>query len=302
VRQHAKYVRLAGNAPPLSEHDVAAMPTQVSPAAERWYFRHTAPVRITHWINVVCFTLLLMSGLQIFNAHPALYVGDRSDFDRPIMAIRAHQSERGIVGETVIASHAFATTGVLGASREDGQISPRAFPSWITLPSSQDLATGRRWHFFFAWLLVLNALVYFVWGIASRHFGRDLLPSRVALGHFGREILEHLRLRFPRGEAAKRYNVLQQLAYLLVVFVLFPLMVLTGLTMSPGIDSAVPQLLTLFGGRQTARLVHFITASGLAIFVVVHLVMVLVSGVWNNLRSMITGWYDIGNPGTTDDL
>jgi thiosulfate reductase cytochrome b subunit len=102
------------------------------------------------------------------------------------------------------------------------------------------------------------------------------------------------------SHAAKRYNVLQQLAYLLVVFVLVPLMILTGLTMSPGIDSAVPQLLALFGGRQTARLIHFVTASSLVLFVIAHFVMVLISGVWNNLRSMITGWYDLGNPRTTD--
>jgi thiosulfate reductase cytochrome b subunit len=279
---------------------MAAMPTPDLPVAERWYRRHAVPLRVTHWINVVCFTLLLMSGLQIFNAHPALYVGERSDFDHPTMSIRAHLSENGLVGETVILGHSFDTTGVLGVSSEDGQVSPRAFPNWVTIPSFQDLATGRRWHFFFAWLLVLNALGYLVWGIASRHFRRDLLPSRLEIGHIGREALEHLRLRFPRGAAAKRYNVLQQLAYLLVVFVLFPLMILTGLTMSPGIDSAVPQLLTLFGGRQTARLIHFAAASGLVLFVIVNLMMVLVSGVRNNLRSMITGWYDLGNPRTTD--
>jgi len=175
----------------------------------------------------------------------------------------ARQTESGLVGETTILGHSFDTTGVLGLSNEGGQISQRAFPSWITIPSYLDLATGRRWHFFFAWLLVLDGVIYFAWGCASRHFGRDLLPTRAELGHIGREILEHLRLRFPRGEAARRYNVLQQLAYLMVVFVLFPLMILTGLTMSPGIDSAVPQLLTLFGGRQTARLIHFVAASGL---------------------------------------
>jgi len=270
------------------------------PVAKRWYRRHAGLVRVTHWINVVCFTLLLMSGLQIFNAHPALYVGESSDFDHPTMSIFARQSGRGIVGETVILGHSFDTTGVLGGSREDGQISQRAFPSWVTIPSYRDLATGRRWHFFFAWLLVLNGLVYLAWGFASRHFGRDLVPSRAELSHIGGEILEHLRLHFPRGEAARRYNVLQQLAYLLVVFVLFPLMILTGLAMSPGIDSAVPQLLTLFGGRQTARLIHFVAASGLVLFVIVHLVLVLVSGVWNNLRSMLTGWYDLGNRRTTD--
>jgi thiosulfate reductase cytochrome b subunit len=284
---------------------MAAMPTHDLaphdlPVAKRWYRRHAAPVRVTHWINVICFTLLLMSGLQIFNAHPALYVGEGSDFDHPAMSIQAHLSANGLVGQTMILGHSFDTTGVLGVSNEGGQVSRRAFPSWVTVPSFQDLATGRRWHFFFAWLLVLNALGYLVWGIASWHFVRDLLPSREELGHVGKEFLEHLRLRFPRGDAAKRYNVLQQLAYLLVVFVLFPLMILTGLTMSPGIDSAVPQLLTLFGGRQTARLIHFVTASSLVLFVIVHFVMVLISGVWNNLRSMITGWYDLGNPRTTD--
>jgi thiosulfate reductase cytochrome b subunit len=281
----------------MPTHD---LPTHDFPVAKRWYRRHAAPVRVTHWINVICFTLLLMSGLQIFNAHPALYVGERSDFDHPAMSIQAHLSANGLVGETMILGHSFDTTGVLGVSNEGGQVSRRAFPSWVTVPSFQDLATGRRWHFFFAWLLVLNALGYLVWGIASWHFVRDLLPSREELGHVGKEFLEHLRLRFPRGDAAKRYNVLQQLAYLLVVFVLVPLMILTGLTMSPGIDSAVPQLLALFGGRQTARLIHFVTASSLVLFVIAHFVMVLISGVWNNLRSMITGWYDLGNPRTTD--
>ena len=279
---------------------MTVVPPPDLPAAERWYRRHSALLRVTHWINAVCFTLLLMSGLQIFDAHPALYVGDISDFDHPTVSVVARQTESGLVGETTILGHSFDTTGVLGLSNEDGQISQRAFPSWITIPSYLDLATGRRWHFFFAWLLVLNGLVYFAWGCASRHFDKVLLPSGAQLRHIGGEILEHLRLRFPRGEAAKRYNVLQQLAYLSVVFVLFPLMILTGLTMSPGIDSAAPQLLTLFGGRQTARLIHFLAASGLVLFVVVHLVMVVLSGVWNNLRSMVTGWYDLGNPRATD--
>ena len=270
------------------------------PALERWQRRHAGLLRVTHWINVVCFSLLLLSGLQIFNAHPALYVGNRSDFDHPTVSIAARQTENGLVGETTILGHSFDTTGVLGLSDEDGQIAQRAFPSWITIPSYLDLATGRRWHFFFAWLLVLNGLAYFAWGCVSRHFDRELLPTWRELGHVGREILEHLRLRFPRGEAAKRYNVLQQLAYLAVVFVLFPLMILTGFTMSPGIDSAAPQLLTLFGGRQTARLIHFLAASGLVLFVIVHLVMVVLSGVWNNLLSMITGWYDLGKPRMSD--
>jgi thiosulfate reductase cytochrome b subunit len=264
------------------------------PVEPRWFRRHSGLVRVTHWVNALCFILLLMSGLQIFNAHPALYIGAQSDFEHPTISISARRADHGIKGETMLFGHAFDTTGVLGVSTTDGQLTPRAFPSWSTIPSYQDLATGRRWHFFFAWLLVLNGLAYFIFGFASRHFRRDLLPSPAELRHIGADIIEHLRLRFPRGEAAKRYNVLQQLAYLAVVLVLFPLVVLTGLTMSPGIDTAVPQLLFVFGGRQTARLIHFLAASGLVIFVIVHLAMVLVSGVWNNIRSMITGWYDLG--------
>jgi thiosulfate reductase cytochrome b subunit len=279
---------------------MATVFTSDPPIAERWYRRHGRLLRVTHWINVVCFSLLLLSGLQIFDAHPALYVGNASDFNHPTLSIAARQTENGLVGETTILGHSFDTTGVLGLSNEDGQISQRAFPRWITLPSYLDLATGRRWHFFFAWLLVFNGLTYLTWGCASRHFDKVLLPTWRDLGHIGREILEHLRLRFPRGEAAKRYNVLQQLAYIAVVFVLFPLMILTGLTMSPGVDSAAPQLLTLFDGRQTARLIHFLAASGLVLFVIVHLVMVVLSGAWNNVRSMITGWYDLGVPRKSD--
>jgi len=270
------------------------------PAAERWFRRHAGLVRATHWINVLCFTLLLMSGLQIFNAHPALYIGQQSDFANPTFAISARRAESGPVGETRFLGRSFDTTGLLGLSREDGQWASRAFPSWATIPSYQDLATGRRWHFFFAWLLVLNGLVYLAFGLARGHFRNDLWPRLAELRHIGAEILDHLRLRFARGEEAKRYNVLQQLAYLGVVFVLLPLMVLTGLAMSPGIDSAVPQLLTLLGGRQTARLLHFVAASGLVAFVVVHLVMVVLSGTWNNLRSMLTGWYDLGRARKND--
>jgi thiosulfate reductase cytochrome b subunit len=262
-------------------------------AERRWFHRHAGLVRVTHWVNALCFIFLLMSGLQIFNAHPALYIGAQSDFDHPTVSITARRAEHGIKGETMLFGHVFDTTGVLGASTMDGQMTPRAFPSWSTIPSYQDLATGRRWHFFFAWLLVLNGLAYFIFGFASRHFRRDLLPSLAELRHIGADIIDHLRLRFPRGEAGKRYNVLQRLAYLTVVFVLFPLVVLTGLTMSPGMDTALPQLLAVFGGRQTARLIHFLAASGLVLFVIVHLAMVLVSGLWNNIRSMVTGWYDL---------
>jgi thiosulfate reductase cytochrome b subunit len=161
------------------------------------------------------------------------------------------------------------------------------------VPSYQSLAEGRRWHFFFAWLFAINGLIYLVYGFVARHFQRDLAPTRFDLRNFGRSILDHLKLRHARGEEAKRYNVLQKLTYLIVVFVLLPLMLLTGLTMSPGVDSAAPFLLEIFGGRQSARTIHFIVASLIVLFVLVHVIEVLLSGVFNELRSMITGWFAV---------
>lgn len=255
--------------------------------------RHSIAVRVTHWINAVCLLVLLMSGLQIFNAHPALYWGQASAFAHPLLALTATDSaEAGTRGVTRIFGHAFDTTGFLGASAgPGGLVWARGFPSWLTIPSYQDLSTGRRWHFFFAWLLVLNGAAYLLYSLASGHLRRDLLPSRLQLRKVGQTVREHFLLRFPRGDEARHYNVLQKLTYMAVAFVVLPLIVLTGLTMSPGMDAAFPELLTLFGGRQSARTIHFLAASGLVLFVVVHVAMVLLSGAWNNLRSMITGTY-----------
>jgi thiosulfate reductase cytochrome b subunit len=259
----------------------------------RVIYRHAIAVRLTHWVNVLCLTLLLMSGLQIFNAHPALYWGDKSDFEHPLLAMTAADAPDGTaIGVTTILGRPIATTGLLGLSfNSTGRAVERGFPAWATIPSYQDLAAGRLWHFFFAWLFVLNGAFYLVYALASRHVWRDLLPSRRDLGHIGRSIWDHLRLRFPKGKEAEHYNVLQKLTYLVVIFVLLPLIVLAGLAMSPQIDAAFPIVLDVFGGRQAARTVHFIAAWTLVAFVLVHLIMVLVSGVWNNLRSMITGRY-----------
>jgi thiosulfate reductase cytochrome b subunit len=258
-------------------------------------YRHALLVRITHWVNVVCLLVLLLSGLQIFNAHSTLYFGSKSDPDRAVLSMRAVRRDDGAyVGLTTIGSTTFDTTGVLGLSRDpDGKLQSRGFPDWITLPTYRDLATGRRWHFFFAWLFVLNGLAYLVYAIVSGHVRRDLSPSGGELRHIGHSAWEHIRFRFPRGEEAKHYNVLQKLAYLAVIFGLLPLVILTGLTMSPALDAAFPVLLDIFGGRQSARTIHFLCATGIVLFVLVHVFMVLVSGVWNNLRSMITGRYVI---------
>jgi thiosulfate reductase cytochrome b subunit len=258
-------------------------------------YRHSVIVRICHWINVLCLTILLMSGLQIFNAHPALYWGKISDFAHPAMSMTADQPANGPPrGITTVFGYRFDTTGVLGLSQDAaGQPWERGFPAWATLPGDQSLAGGRLWHFFFAWLFVLNGTIYLLAGLLGGHLRRDLLPTAQQLRSIGRTTLDHLLFRFPKGEEARRYNVLQKLAYLLVVFGFLPFMLLTGLTMSPRMDAAWPQLLTVFGGRQSARTIHFILAWSLVAFVLVHVFMVFFSGVWNNLRSMVTGRYAI---------
>ncbi len=257
-------------------------------------YRHSGAVRITHWLNALVLLVLLMSGLQIFNAHPALYIGSKSTFDDPILSMEGVQDGDKAKGITNIFGHSFDTTGVFGlATDANGDYDERGFPWSITLPGHRDLSMGRRWHFFFAWLFVFNGLVYLAWSLVSGHLRRDLAPSGKEIKHIGASILEHARLKFPRGEEAKRYNVLQKITYLIVALILLPLMLITGIAMSPGMDAAFPFLLEVLGGRQTARTIHFITASGIVLFVVIHIVMVLLSGVWNNLRSMITGRYVI---------
>ncbi len=257
--------------------------------------RHSLAVRVTHWVNVLCLLVLLLSGLQIFNAHSALYFGDVSDPERAVLMIGVERKESGeLAGVTEIGGASFETTGWLGLSPGlNGEPERRAFPTWLTLPSYRDLATGRRWHFFFAWVFVLNGLVYLAHSFLTRHVQRDLTPSSGELKTIGHSIAEHARFRFPKGEEAKRYNVLQKLAYLSIIFLVLPVTVLAGLTMSPALDAAYPFLLDLFGGRQSARTIHFIGATLIVLFVLVHVFMVLASGVWNNLRSMITGRYVI---------
>ncbi|WP_062017948.1 cytochrome b/b6 domain-containing protein [Aureimonas sp. AU4] len=263
-------------------------------------FRHAAVTRLTHWMNAICLAVLLMSGLQILNGYPRLHWGQYgADADAAIVSIDAGETDGQPRGFATVGGIRVPTTGVLGVSRVDGEWTQRAFPAWAMLPSYQDLALGRRWHFFFAWAFVLNGLVYLAYGMVSGHFRRDLAPSRKELTprHLWHEVVDHVRLRFPQGEHARHYNALQKLSYVAVIGGLLPLMVLTGLTMSPGIDAALPFLLDIFGGRPSARTIHFVCASLLVLFVVIHVAMVVLSGPWNNLRSMITGRYAIREEG-----
>ena len=257
-------------------------------------YRHRLPVRISHWLNVPFLIILIMSGLQIFNAHPALYWGDRSDHDQVLLSIRSVQTESGALkGITTILGHQFEMTGVLGYS--NGM--RRAFPDWATIPSAKWLAMGRQWHLFFAWLFVSNGLVFTAYAFASRHATRDLAPTRKDLRSIGKSIKEHLILRHPTGEAAKRYNVLQKLTYATVLFILGPLIVFTGLAMSPTIDTAFPWLLTVLGGRQAARTIHFVACFAFVGFILIHVSQVILTGFFNNIRSMVTGWFLVKHEG-----
>lgn len=259
----------------------------------RWMFRHPLVIRVTHWVNAICLLVLLMSGLQIFNAHPALYWGHVSTFDAPLMAMTSTEDDPP-KGVTTVLGRSFETTGVLGLSTgPNGAPADRAFPPWSTLPSDQDLTGGRSWHFFFAWVFVLNGFAYLLYGLVSGQLRFRVIPSRDQIRHFGASVREHLTLRFPEGDEAKRYNVIQKLTYFAVLFVLLPVQVLAGLAMSPAMDAAFPFLLTLFDGRQSARTVHFVVAALLVLFVVVHIGLVVLSGFRNNMRGMLTGWFVI---------
>ena len=263
------------------------MPDQIGePAGGEIVYRQRIGVRVWHWINALTVFVMLMSGMMIFNAHPQLYWGKYgANNERPWFEIGNNED----AGFLRLGSATVPTTGVLGVSGGEA----RAFPALVTIPSSYDLAAARQWHFAFAWLLVIPGLVFWLWGLVARHFQRDLAPTRAELAprHLWQDIKDHARLRFPKGEAARRYNILQKLSYVGVIFGLLPLMVLTGLTMSPDLNAAWPWLLDLFGGRQSARSIHFICASLLVAFILVHLLMVVLAGPLNEIRSIITGWY-----------
>jgi thiosulfate reductase cytochrome b subunit len=225
--------------------------------------RQKLATRITHWIWALCLFFLLFSGLQIFNAHPALYLGSESGFtyDNAILELEG-------------------------------------FPSWATIPSSQDLATGRVIHFFFAWIFVGTLVVWLVASLRNRHLRKDLLPTRKDVQNFMPDVKDHLALKLVH---AVRYSPLQKLAYGGVLFVLFPLIILTGLSMSPGMNAVLPWLPELFGGRQTARSIHFIAMALLVLFFIVHMAMILLAGPLNELRSIITGYYRLSPRAKEED-
>ncbi len=235
-----------------------------SPGTERdgKIFRHRLSTRLWHWINAVTIFVMLMSGLTISNAHPRLYWGQ------------------------------------YGANFDAAWLTLPRFPGWATIPTGYNLALAREWHFAFAWVLAFGLLFYLVRSLWNGHFRRDIALSakEVAPSHLIEDIKQHLRFQFETPGGG--YNPLQKIAYSAVLFVLLPGLILTGLTLSPGMNAALPWLLELFGGRQSARSIHFLCAAGTAIFIVVHLLLVILAGPINEIRSMITGWFKVSGDRT----
>lgn len=274
---------------PISAH-AAALPERV--------YRHRLPARLWHWLNAAAIVGLFMSGLMIFNAHPRLYWGHYGANPDPAWLEIGGEGGRGYLQ---IGTVQMPATGLLGRSTgPDGRVEARAFPRWMTLPSRYDLAGARRWHLALAWLFAVPFTLFLLWSILgkARHAHRDLGLRLADLEphHVWQEVKDHARLRFPQGAAAIRYNSLQKISYFAVIFILIPLMIMTGLAMSPGMDAAWPWLTDIFGGRQSARSVHFIVCWLLFGFVLIHLAMVMLAGPVNELRSMVTGWYRLKLP------
>jgi thiosulfate reductase cytochrome b subunit len=256
-------------------------------------YRHPIPVRLWHWVNTVAVVVLLLTGLLLFDIHPRLYWGDDGHVGMPaFFSISAADRNSPVLKtELQIGSHRWDVSGVLGMAADDG-FGGKDFLV-VPAPADWDFGATRGWHFMFAWVLVAGAFLYGVYLLVSGRLAAKWWPTRgeMSFGSISREFLLHLRLHRTRGEAARKYNLFQKLSYLFVLFALIPVMVLSGLTMSNSVTTAFPDLFTLFGGRQSARSVHFIAAMLLLGFVLVHVLQVFVAGFFRLMRSMITGRY-----------
>jgi thiosulfate reductase cytochrome b subunit len=242
--------------------DAAWVPGRASvTAAQADAPRHAAIVRVTHWLTTLCFFALLVTGVEILISHPRFYWGEAGNVNTtPLFKI------------PIPASRGTVPTGY-------GYVLPDQ-NGW-----------SRYLHFQAAWLLVLTGTLYFVFGLVTRHFAKNLAPAKrdLAARSLGGAVRSHLRFERSDASEAWSYNVLQKLSYLAVIFVLFPLAIWTGLAMSPAFVSAVPASVSLLGGQQSARTIHFFVSLFLAMFVMVHVAMILVAGFWTRTRAMITG-------------
>ena len=223
--------------------------------------RHSALVRVTHWATTLCFIALLVSGIEILISHPRFYWGETGNvLTAPLFKI------------PIPSSRALVPTGY-------GYVLPDQ-NGW-----------SRYLHFQAAWALVLTGLLYAIFSLVSGHLRRNLLPGKAELSWrvLATEIANHLRFKRPSKSEAWSYNVLQRLTYLFVILILFPLVIWTGLAMSLGFVSAFPASVTLLGGQQSARTIHFLVSLALVLFLLVHVVMVCLAGFRSRTRAMITG-------------
>jgi thiosulfate reductase cytochrome b subunit len=228
--------------------------------------RHSAVVRVTHWITVFAFFALLVSGAEIVVSHPRFYWGEVGNvMTRPVFTLPIPSSR-----DTVPTGYGYVMPDQNGWSRS--------------------------LHFQSAWAAVLTGMVYVIASMWSGHFRKDLLPAPAdrKWGAFWEVIARYLRRATAEEAEARSYNVLQRTAYLVVIFVLFPLVIWTGLAMSPAFTSAVPAAVVALGGRQSARTIHFFVSVFLLLFVVVHVTMVVLAGFRSRMRAMITG--RVGRP------
>ena len=246
-------------------------------------------MRLAHALIAAAVLLLLPSGLQIFNAHPTLYTGETSARERAWLQIGSRERGDALTGYLRLGDREMETTGLLGWSGPAAEREKRAFPAWATLPGYQSLATGRNWHLAAVWLLGLGLGVYLAAGLVSGRLAAVMAPTREMLRPRAilDDLIAHLTLRFP--PAAQGYNLLQRLAYLSVVAFALPLMILSGLAMSPAVHAAAPWTGDLFGGRQSARSAHFLGALALALFFLVHMVMLVLHQPLHRLRLMTFG-------------
>ena len=259
-------------------------------AAQPTVYRHSVTTRLTHWVFFIAFLALVSSGLQIFNAAPYLDASDKSNPARRVLDIESTDNH---VGQTTIFGHTFSTTGWLGYTDDGmGGQGDRAFPAWITIPGPQSLADGRRWHLFFAWIMTICGLAYIISGLVRGDL-RELVLRPADVPKLLPMQLYYFRLRKEAPPHGK-YNPLQKLAYTTVLFVFAPLLVLTGLALSPGFDAMFHPITAVFGGRQFSRLWHFAIMVMLIGFFFTHISLVATQGVFNHLRSMITGRYKLG--------
>jgi thiosulfate reductase cytochrome b subunit len=232
--------------------------------------RHTLLVRVTHWITVISFLTLLVTGIEILISHPRFYWGEVGNSLNPTLFKIPIPSSRSTV-----------PTGY-------GYVLPDQ-NGW-----------SRYLHFEAAWALILTGIIYVVFGFGARHFQKNLFPAPAdRTWHALRTVIaKHLRLGKPEEDDWRSYNLLQRITYLLVIFGLVPLVIWTGLAMSPGFNAAVPWTVNWLGGRQSARTLHFLVSMLLVLFLVVHMAMVVLTGFRNRMRGMITGHSDAPREGT----